>query len=77
MGDKKKYYRHFKGGKYLYLGEALSSETLEEMVIYQALYGERKVWVRPKKMFFESVEVNGVTVPRFAEISEDEVKDEI
>lgn len=77
MGDKKKYYRHFKGGKYLYFGEALFTETLEEMVVYQALYGERKVWVRPKKMFFESVEVNGVTVPRFAEISEDEVKDEI
>ena len=77
MGDKKKYYRHFKGGKYLYFGEALFTEPLEEMVVYQALYGERKVWVRPKKMFFESVEVNGVTVPRFAEISEDEVKDEI
>lgn len=58
-------YQHYKGNLYRLLDVALHSETLEELVVYQALYGERVIWVRPLAMFFESVECNGKTVPRF------------
>lgn len=68
-----KYYRHFKGGLYKLLCIAKDSETLEELVVYQALYGDGQVWVRPKKMFFETVTRDGQIFPRFEEISEDEV----
>lgn len=62
-------FRHYKGNMYEYLGECLHSETLEEMVIYKALYGEHKVWVRPKAMFFEDVVLpDGTVVKRFEEI---------
>ena len=47
------YYRHFKGNVYRVLHIAKHSETLEEMVVYQAMYGERGVWIRPKAMFEE------------------------
>ena len=40
-------YKHYKGNEYLVLGIANHSETLEKMVVYQALYGEYKIWVRP------------------------------
>ena len=53
------YYRHFKGNVYRILHIAKDSETLEEMVVYQAMYGERGVWVRPKTMFNEVVERDG------------------
>ncbi|MFC1625963.1 DUF1653 domain-containing protein [Patescibacteria group bacterium] len=58
-------YEHYKGNKYQVIGVALHSETLEELVIYKALYGERLTWVRPLKMFLEDVEINGETKPRF------------
>ena len=61
-------YRHFKGGLYEVLGIALHSETREEMVVYRPLYGEGGMWVRPRPMFFETVLVNGVMVPRFERI---------
>ncbi|ETJ29011.1 hypothetical protein Q604_UNBC16446G0001, partial [human gut metagenome] len=54
-----KKYRHFKGNEYLVLHLAKHSETLEDLVVYQALYGERGIWVRPLSMFTEKVEVNG------------------
>lgn len=60
-----KKYRHFKGNEYLVLYIAKHSETLEEMVVYQALYGERGIWVRPLVMFLEQVEVNGKKINRF------------
>lgn len=63
-----RYFEHYKGGKYEYLYEAIHSETLEEMVVYRPLYGEGKIWVRPKKMFFETVVIDGVSKPRFREI---------
>ncbi len=63
-------YRHFKGKEYLVLYQAKHSETLEDMVVYQALYGERGIWVRPLLMFLEKVEVNGKMVERFLEIEE-------
>ena len=65
-------YKHYKGKEYRVIGVAKHSETLEEMVIYEALYDnpEGKLWVRPKKMFEESVEVDGKVVPRFKYIGE-------
>lgn len=62
-----KVYRHYKGKEYLVLHIAKHSETLEDMVVYQALYGEKEVWVRPLKMFLEKVKVEGKIVNRFEE----------
>lgn len=59
-------YRHYKGNLYRVLGLARHSETMEEHVVYQALYAERGIWIRPAAMFAETVEVGGETVPRFA-----------
>ena len=58
-------YRHFKGKEYVVLGVAKHSETLEEMVVYRQDYDEHGLWVRPKGMFLESVEIEGKTMPRF------------
>ena len=63
-------YEHYKGEPYRVLAIAKHSETLEEMVVYQQLYGEEGVWVRPMGMFLENVEVEGKTVPRFRYIEE-------
>ena len=61
-------YRHFKGNEYLVLHVAKHSETLEEYVVYQALYGERGIWIRPLEMFLSMKEVEGKLVYRFAEV---------
>lgn len=58
-------YEHFKGNKYEVIGVAKNSETMEELVVYRALYGNHDLWVRPLKMFLEEVEVEGRKVPRF------------
>lgn len=58
-------YRHFKGNDYNLLYVARHSETLEPLVVYQALYGEGGVWVRPAAMWNESVERDGKSFPRF------------
>lgn len=58
-------YRHFKGNEYEVLCVGLDSETTEEVVIYKALYGNGDIWVRPKKMFLETVCKDGKTVKRF------------
>ena len=63
-------YRHFKGGEYRVLFLARHSETEEEMVVYQALYGEQGIWVRPASMWSEAVERDGRTIPRFQYIGE-------
>ena len=59
-------YRHYKGPEYRVFATAQHSETQQLMVVYQALYGECGLWVRPLDMFIEHVEVDGKTVPRFA-----------
>ncbi|MDY3619184.1 DUF1653 domain-containing protein [Agathobaculum sp.] len=59
-------YRHFKGGEYEVVGIARHSETLEELIVYRALYGERGLWVRPAAMWDELVERDGYHGPRFA-----------
>jgi len=58
-------YRHFKGKEYEVIEIAIHSETLEEYVVYKALYGERKLWVRPLKMFLENIERDDYKGPRF------------
>ena len=58
-------YRHFKGNLYRLITVARHSETLEEMVVYQALYGEGGTWVRPAAMWLEKVERDGITYQRF------------
>lgn len=65
MEIKKGIYRHFKGNMYEVVGMALHSETVEEMVIYKALYGEGKTWVRPLSMWDEEVNFEGKKVKRF------------
>lgn len=68
MEPEKGRYRHFKGAEYEVLGIARHSETLEELVIYRALYGEQGLWVRPRAMFLEEVTVEGKRLPRFTRI---------
>ena len=63
-------YRHFKGKEYRVLYTATHSETLEPMVVYQALYGQRGIWVRPAAMWHETVTREGKTLPRFTYIGE-------
>ena len=63
-------YKHFKGNKYEVIGVAKHSETLEEMVVYKALYGDGGLWVRPISMWDEEVEFEGKTVKRFTYIGE-------
>ncbi|OGZ77281.1 MAG: hypothetical protein A3G45_02305 [Candidatus Staskawiczbacteria bacterium RIFCSPLOWO2_12_FULL_37_15] len=58
-------YEHYEGKQYEVLGIAKHSETLEEFVVYKALYGEGELWVRPLKIFLEEVESNGKKVKRF------------
>lgn len=58
-------YKHYKGKEYEVIGTAKHSETLEDLVVYRALYGDYGLWVRPLKMFLEDVEIDGKKIPRF------------
>ncbi|MCE2982200.1 MAG: DUF1653 domain-containing protein [Parachlamydia sp.] len=58
-------YEHYKGFRYQCLAVARHSETLEELVVYQALYGKQGIWVRPLTMFLETVVFDDKMVPRF------------
>lgn len=70
MSDPTRFFRHYKNKPYRYLGVARHSETLEEMALYETLYENKlgTLWVRPKGMFFEDVEIEGVKRPRFEKI---------
>ena len=63
-------YRHFKGKEYELLGIAHHSETMEEMVVYRALYGEGGLWVRPAAMWTEAVQRDNYQGPRFYPVEE-------
>ena len=63
-------YRHFKGNPYRLLYVAKHSETLEDMVVYQALYGEMGIWVRPATMWKEWVDRDDYHGPRFYPVEE-------
>jgi hypothetical protein len=65
-------YRHYEGREYEVIGVARHSETMEELVVYKALYQpeDDNLWVRPKAMFFEEIERNGQRMKRFEKISD-------
>ena len=63
-------YRHYKGAEYEVVSLAKHSETEELLVVYRCLYGDYSWWVRPLEMFVESVEVDGVSRPRFAYVDD-------
>jgi hypothetical protein len=63
-------YRHYKGGMYRVLGTVRHSESLEPMTLYQALYGQQGLWVRPAAMFGETVTIDGQTQPRFTRVGD-------
>ncbi len=58
-------YEHYKKLRYKVLGIARHSESLEELVIYQQLYGDGGIWARPVPMFTESLLIDGRSHPRF------------
>ena len=70
MEVKKGLYKHFKGNMYEVIDVAYHSETLEEMVVYKALYGEGKTWVRPISMWDGEVEKDGKKAKRFTLVEE-------
>ena len=61
-------YRHYKGNLYEVIGMAKHSETLEDMVVYRALYGERCTWVRPAKMWKDLIKTDKGEVKRFTKL---------
>lgn len=63
-------YKHYKGNYYKVISNATHSETLEPMVVYQALYGEMGIWVRPSKMWNEDILIDGKTIKRFTFVSD-------
>ncbi len=67
-------YQHYKGKHYQVIGLARHSESLEEYVVYQALYnspefGDKSLWIRPSKMFTEMIDINGKKIARFTKIN--------
>lgn len=66
-------YLHFKGREYEVIGTARHSETLEEFVVYKALYGKGDMWIRPKYMFSEKVTFKGKVVSRFRRVREGQI----
>jgi hypothetical protein len=70
---KARYFVHFKGGLYKLIGFAHHSETFEDLVVYQALYGTHEIWVRPMSLFFSKVIFQGIEMDRFKEITKEEM----
>ncbi len=69
-------YKHYKGNLYKVLCIAKHSETEEELVVYQALYGRYGYWVRPAVMFNERIKKDGAFVKRFTYVCESSIQDE-
>lgn len=65
MSIKLGFYKHFKGNRYQVIDIARHSETLEQVVVYRALYGDKGLWIRPLDMFEETIERDGKTFKRF------------
>lgn len=65
-------YQHYKGDRYKFIAVSRHSETLEEYVVYQALYGTYDVWIRPLSMFCEEITYGGACVPRFTWVASQE-----
>ena len=63
-------YEHYKGKRYKIQSIGRNSETLEEIVVYQALYGDHDVWVRALSMFLEDIVINGQPQPRFKQVQQ-------
>lgn len=63
-------YRHYKNKEYEVIDCAKHTETEEEFVVYRNLYGQQRLWIRPKSMFIEYVEINGKKIPRFQYIKD-------
>ena len=63
-------YQHYKGNQYEVIDTVRHSETEETLVLYRALYGEKGLWVRPLEMFRESVNIDGLCIPRFEFVKE-------
>jgi len=71
------YYRHFRNGKlYRILEYATIEATGEEAVVYEAMYDDHRVWIRPKSNFFEEVSHEGKMVPRFQPVPFEEIQEE-
>lgn len=67
-------YKHYKGNLYKVIGVAKHSETLEELVVYQAQYGSKDIWVRPYEMFCEQINLDDKIINRFEFIGETQTK---
>lgn len=64
-------YQHYKGNRYEVIGVGRDTETEEQVVIYRPLYeSDTPYWVRPYKMFVESITIDGISIPRFKKIDE-------
>ena len=72
---KKGIYKHYKGNYYTILDIAKHTETLEDLVVYKALYSDDRVWVRPLTMFMEDVDFNQIKQKRFEFIQQDNFKE--
>ncbi len=72
------YYRHFRNGKlYRIIEYATIESTEEEAVVYEAMYDDHRVWIRPKSNFFEEVSYEGKMVPRFQPVPLEEIQEEL
>lgn len=61
-------YRHYRGNKYRVHAVGSHSETLEPFVIYQALYGDGRYFVRPYSLFVDRISIDGNMIPRFQKL---------
>lgn len=64
------HYKHYKGNEYQVLGEGTHTETEEKYVVYASVKDPAQIWLRPYAMFFETVVIDGVTIPRFEKVQE-------